>query len=104
MCLFDAATDRFTMDGAWALRSPTARQILSHVVAQPGASGRNVATATGLDPATVTYHVQRLQRAGLVEARRRGRQLAIFASGSAPFGMQGARAGVIGHPSMATGP
>ncbi len=49
--------------------------------AEPGTSGRQVAAATSLDPATVTYHVQRLQKAGLVEAKRYGRRLAIFPTG-----------------------
>ncbi len=64
----------------WA-KSEGARKVLAAVAQEPGRSGRQLAAASGLDPATVNYHLRRLRDAGLVEARRNGRSLAVHPTG-----------------------
>lgn len=69
------------------LKSDGAKQVLEAVRAKPGLSNLEVAQATGLQPSTVNYHVQRLSQAGLVAALRDGRSVRLH---------PGIRAGVGG--------
>lgn len=62
---------------ATVFRSAGARSILAAIQARPGTSGRDVALATGLNPATVTYHVARLRRTGIIAAERQGKEMRL---------------------------
>lgn len=59
------------------LKSDGAKQVLEAVRGKPGMSNLEVAQATGLQPSTVNYHVQRLSQAGLVAALRDGRSVRL---------------------------
>ncbi len=75
------------------LKSDGAKQVLEAVRGKPGMSNLEVAQATGLQPSTVNYHVQRLSQAGLVAALRDGRMVRLH---------PGIRAGA-GDPAPAAG-
>jgi DNA-binding transcriptional ArsR family regulator len=62
---------------ASALKADGARKILDLVRQQPGLSSADVAARCGLQPSTVTYHVQRLQAAGLLTGLRDGRAVRL---------------------------
>ncbi|MEA3144496.1 MAG: hypothetical protein QOG31_1820 [Thermoplasmata archaeon] len=62
---------------ASALKADGARKILDAVRQQPGLSSADVAARCGLQPSTVTYHVQRLQAAGLLTGLRDGRAVRL---------------------------
>lgn len=80
-CLFvKGQVDRREQAAAGALKSEAARKVLAAVVAAPGASGRDVALQAGLAPTLVSYHASNLQKAGLVEGRRHGRELRLLAT------------------------
>lgn len=79
-CYFPRAFDPAAAAAAPVLKSDGARRILDAIRESPGASAKDVAATTGLDPATVTHHVQRLHAAGLVEAERVGRSLSLKAT------------------------
>ncbi len=79
-CYFPRGHDAGLMAAAPVLKSPGARALLAAIVASPGLSGKDLANTTGLDPSSVTYHVQRMQEAGLVVAHRQGRSLAFEAT------------------------
>jgi predicted transcriptional regulator len=64
-------------EAASALKADGARKILDVVRSQPGLSSADVAARTGLQPSTVTYHVQRLQSAGLLMGLRDGRAVRL---------------------------
>lgn len=59
------------------LKSDGAKQVLDAIKGRPGMSNLEVAQATGLQPSTVNYHVQRLSQAGLVAALRDGRMVRL---------------------------
>lgn len=65
-CYFPKATDRRVMDAAPSLRSGGSRLVLEAVAQKPGASSRDLASHLGLAPSTVSYHLKRLETAGLV--------------------------------------
>lgn len=66
-CYFPkGAVDRRVMDTAPLLRSTGGRAVFDAVRSQPGRSGRELALALGLSQSTVSYHLRRLQEAGLV--------------------------------------
>lgn len=65
-CYFPKATDRRVMDAAPMLRSGGGRAVLGAVAERPGASSRDLAVHLGLAPSTVSYHLKRLETAGLV--------------------------------------
>jgi DNA-binding transcriptional ArsR family regulator len=65
-CYFPKATDRRMMDAAPMLRSGGSRAVFRAVAAQPGTSSRDLAVHLGLAPSTVSYHLKRLETAGLV--------------------------------------
>ena len=58
--------DRRLADAAPALRSEGSRAVLQAVATRPGASSRDLAAHLGLAPSTVSYHLKRLNEAGLV--------------------------------------
>jgi predicted transcriptional regulator len=76
-CFFPAAFDRRLTAAAPALKSPGARKVLAAIQANPGASATDVGVATGLSPAAVNHHLQRLGAAGLVDVLRNGRSLSL---------------------------
>jgi DNA-binding transcriptional ArsR family regulator len=65
-CYFPKATDRRMMDAAPMLRSGGSRAVLGAVAERPGVSSRDLASHLGLAPSTVSYHLKRLETAGLV--------------------------------------
>lgn len=71
-CYFARGVDAKLMSALPTLRSQSARSILAAVRERPTASNRDVASRTGLSPATVSYHLRRLREAGLVASERRG--------------------------------
>ncbi len=58
--------DRHLLDAAPALRSGGSRAVLQAVAAKPGTSSRDLAAHLGIAPSTVSYHLKRLETAGLV--------------------------------------
>lgn len=77
-CYFPGGrVDPHTAAAAPLLKSEGARQVLEAVRGKPGMSNLEVAQATGLQPSTVNYHVQRLSQAGLVAALRDGRMVRL---------------------------
>ncbi len=74
-CYFPAATCRAVLDAGPLLRSEGARHILAALRQTPGARSKDLASAAGLSAATATYHLKRLQDAGLVAAQRDGRSV-----------------------------
>ncbi len=55
---------------AGAVKSPGGRRVLAAISDEPGISLRCVARRTGLDPATVSHHVKRLEEGRLIEVAR----------------------------------
>ncbi len=79
VCYFGkGAVDRRLMEAMPALKAGLARRILDHVRENPGSSGSDLARATGAENSTVSYHVKRLENAGLVSKRRLGRAIGVF--------------------------
>ncbi len=73
--------DRHLMAAAASLRSDGSRAILQAVAATPGASSRDLAARLGLAPSTISYHLKRLEQAGLVAPGvRSGVQLTALGS------------------------
>lgn len=54
---------------------------MRHVAAMPGASASVIARAVGMHESTVTYHLRRLARRGLVHVEPRGRERRWYAAG-----------------------
>ncbi|MGB0652656.1 MAG: winged helix-turn-helix transcriptional regulator [Thermoplasmatota archaeon] len=78
VCFFPGrGVGRDEMEALTWLRGEGARDVLVAVDASPGCNGREVARSTGLDAATVSYHLKRLREGGLVEATREGRALVV---------------------------
>ncbi|MEK6974865.1 MAG: winged helix-turn-helix transcriptional regulator [Candidatus Thermoplasmatota archaeon] len=77
-CWFPVAYDRRLVAAAPALKSEGARAVFGAIQARPGTSARDVGLATGLSPAAVNHHLQRLSEAGLVRIVRAGRSLSIM--------------------------
>ncbi len=69
-CCFAKGQARQVMDAAPFLKAPGARQLLAAVRAAPGLSVRQAAAQAGLSPATASYHLQRLEQAGLLTIER----------------------------------
>ncbi len=76
-CYFPAATSRTVLDAGPLLRSEGARHILAAISRTPGACSKDLAAAAGLSPATATYHIKRLQQAGVIDSTRDGRATRI---------------------------
>ncbi|MHB8632501.1 MAG: thrombospondin type 3 repeat-containing protein [Thermoplasmatota archaeon] len=68
LCYYPAtAHDRAAMEAGSALRSGLARDVLTAIVRNPGATLPNVAKIVGAEYGAVSYHVKRLEAAGLVQ-------------------------------------
>lgn len=76
-CFFPVAFDRRLTAAAPALKSAGARRVLAAIQANPGASATTIGALTGLSPAAVNHHLQRLGAAGLVDVLRNGRSLSL---------------------------
>ncbi len=75
LCYFPVgAVDRNVAAAAPLLKSDVARRLLERCAAEPGLSGQRLAADLGVTPGAVTYHVQRLSAAGLLQQRRLGRE------------------------------
>lgn len=79
-CFFPAAYDRRLAATAPALKSDGARRILAAIRDHPGESASAITLSTGLSPAVVSHHLQRLGAAGLVVVTRNGRSLVLNAT------------------------
>jgi DNA-binding transcriptional ArsR family regulator len=90
-CWFPTKYDHRLVGAAPALKSDGARAVLAAVQARPGGSARDIGLVTGLSPAAVNHHLQRLGAAGLVHIVRAGRSLSIMPTDLA--GQVGAAAG-----------
>lgn len=77
--------DRRAMAAAPALKAPSARSIMDLIIAEPGVTSGVVAARTGLASSTLSYHVRRLQDAGLIEVLRSGRNASLVPTGLAPM-------------------
>jgi predicted transcriptional regulator len=62
------------MQGISALRNGNAALIARVILEQPGLAQRELCLRTDLAQPTVSWHLQRLEEAGLVEARGAGRK------------------------------
>lgn len=62
-------------------RSKGARAIIESVIVKPGATGRHISSKTGLTPATVTYHLDRMRRSGLLDVERNGKEIHVTLTG-----------------------
>jgi predicted transcriptional regulator len=60
-------------DAVALLRNATSRSIAGAVAAQPGLIQKQVCQALGLSPSLASWHLQRLEGAGVVKAERQGR-------------------------------
>lgn len=58
--------DRHLMGAAPSLRSDGSRALLQAIAASPGTSSRELAATLGITPSTISYHLKRLETAGLV--------------------------------------
>ncbi|MGB0652655.1 MAG: winged helix-turn-helix transcriptional regulator [Thermoplasmatota archaeon] len=76
-CYFPARTPPADRAAAAAIKSDGARKVLDAACQHPGASGKQLAAHAGLNAGTVSYHLRRLEAAGLVESRRSGRALTV---------------------------
>lgn len=65
-CFPKGVVDRRLMEAAPVLRSEGGRAVLREVARRPGASSRDLAVQLGFAPSTVSYHLKRLESAGLV--------------------------------------
>lgn len=63
---------------AQALATAGAAEVLQAVRARPGISVSDLAAATGRTAGTVSHHLDRLVKAGLVERRRQGRSVGVY--------------------------
>lgn len=80
VCFFPKRTDRHVMAAAPALRSETARQALRLIIEQPGIHGAALAEALGVNRGTLSHHVQRLAKAGVMTSIKEGRAVAYHAT------------------------
>ncbi len=74
-CYFPTGMDRRLTDASLAIRSDGSRAVLGAVAQKPGVSSRELAAHLGLSPSNVSYHLRRLQDAGLVVPAAVGAQL-----------------------------
>ncbi len=88
-CYFPAATSRSVLDAGPLLRSDGARNLLLALTRRPGACAKDLAGEAGLSAATATYHIKRMQEAGMVDAQRDGRAVRLRLT---PGGAQAAAA------------
>jgi DNA-binding transcriptional ArsR family regulator len=76
---FDTNRGLMTMlnDVGAALADET-RMLVLDVAARGASTPSEIAAVSGYAPSTVAHHLAKLERAGLVERRRRGRQHLVF--------------------------
>jgi predicted transcriptional regulator len=72
-CYFPRAASPESRMAAGVTKADGAKAVLSTIQANPGLTMQDVAARCGLQPSTVTYHVQRLHSAGLVSMERDGK-------------------------------
>ena len=65
-----------------ALSQETDRELLLFLMRNPEAIQKEVSEHVGISPASVSWHMRRLSRAGLVEARRQGTNVRYLVSGN----------------------
>jgi predicted transcriptional regulator len=58
-----------------ALKNPTARALVQHLLDHPGDGQKEVAEALGMTASTINWHVKRLEEAGLVIKVRDGKHV-----------------------------
>jgi predicted transcriptional regulator len=80
-------TATFNLQGTAAERTPLAEnctrtEIFNFITANPGVQFRAICTILGLPIGVVQFHIAILQKAGLINAIRRGRYKRFFAAGS----------------------
>jgi predicted transcriptional regulator len=54
------------------LSQETERDLVLHLLKNPGASQKELSEFAGISPASINWHMNRLAKTGLVEARREG--------------------------------
>jgi len=92
VCYFPAAiADRHLLAAAPILRADGARKVFAAALEHPGSNALGLAHFSGLQPSTVTYHVQKLAQAGLVATERGATGLRIAVT---PLGQAAQKAGV----------
>lgn len=64
--------------------TPRREAIYGIVRHAPGVSVRDVARLAGVESSTADYHLRRLEKAGVLLRRRRGRALAFYLTGVSP--------------------
>ncbi|HUR62392.1 MAG TPA: ArsR family transcriptional regulator [Candidatus Thermoplasmatota archaeon] len=79
-CYFPVGTSPAVRQASPALKSEGARKVLAAIRGQPGISGMEVRSCTGLGAATVSEHLARLTEAGLVLPERDGRMVRLRAT------------------------
>jgi DNA-binding transcriptional ArsR family regulator len=77
------------------------RKVHAHVTQHPGADVKTTALAVGVSWSTGAYHLARLQREGLVLARRSGRSKRFFVNGAGVSGRADAIAALRNPTAMA---
>jgi hypothetical protein len=82
-CYFAPGASREGLAAVEALKAPGARRVLDTVRTASGLGPEAIAQRSGLAVSTVHYHVQRLERAGLVQVDREGRLLRVRTAGAA---------------------
>lgn len=75
---FPAHTQTSVATKLAAASNPGAQAILEAVRARPGASVSQLAVATQRTIGTISHHLNRLERAGLIERRRNGRTVGVY--------------------------
>ncbi len=69
-CYFEkGAVDRRVMAALTQVRSPSTQAILQSVVARPGVTNAQLEVEHGLAKGTVSYHLAKLRKAGLIESK-----------------------------------
>lgn len=72
-CYFIAGeADRHTRDASSCLKSPVAQGLMQTIQERPGITGKQAAERLGVTPATVHYHLKRMDEAGLLIREREG--------------------------------
>ncbi|HVL88542.1 MAG TPA: winged helix-turn-helix transcriptional regulator [Candidatus Thermoplasmatota archaeon] len=83
-CYFPMGIPEGTRARLAATRHDRAREIADFVRSRPGATQKEVAASLGMSPALVSWHVRRLQQAGVLGARREGRATLLVPAAAAP--------------------
>lgn len=72
---FEPGFDDWERTAVSLLRRETARDVMAHLLAEDGAAADATAEAVGVARSTLSYHVERLVDAGLIERRRPDRRV-----------------------------